>query len=527
MYWYQLKSYWWVNTPFITPSQTTANKYSLKNAKGAIIDYNEILYGADRDIPILRVGTESGSSSIAPTETYGASIMSSFADVSESVSIGTHLYLSKSTSKTCYRVGFPFLIATDTVMSPKPQYLVQIESGFISGKYRFKDLISIFPLLSYCSVLVNFSINGEYYNGFCFAPYKIPWYASSKDSAITTRNSKLFGKSSSSNSHVVNTVNATKIALLKTDGLTNTSTYENLTYITDNFSAYANTVIDFGETPQEVPAVFAEWVDSVCDRVYSNSYAVKNYSGTEVLATLTDAPPMTNAVLATIGNQKTISLTGSNGETYSMRWTSETPEGQIFLGLSTVPNSNRPTLLANTETAVSWVGDLVFYEAYGKYRPPTTVFDINLYQNSAEVNRVDKGQFLVGVGTLSGALREECSMLTPSIVYQSADVPTFNYVYIPIFNRYYFVTSLSSVSKNVWRMELNCDVLMTYKEQIFLLQGVIGRQEIDFNEFLVDDKLPAQKNATVEFLNPLSTTLTPFDTQKGFDDHIYVLTVVG
>ena len=154
-------------------------------------------------------------------------------------------------------------------------------------------------------------------------------------------------------------------------------------------------------------------------------------------------------------------------------------------------------------------------------------FDIELYQNSTEVNRVNKEPFIVKVGSLSGVLREECSIITPSIVYQSSGIPTYNYVYIPIFNRYYFVTSLSSVSKNMWRMELKCDVLMTYRKEILSLQGVIGRQENDFNELLIDDKLPAQKNSIVEVLDPISTTLRPFDTKKGYDDHIYALTVIG
>lgn len=160
-----------------------------------------------------------------------------------------------------------------------------------------------------------------------------------------------------------------------------------------------------------------------------------------------------------------------------------------------------------------------------KVRTDYDKFDIELYKNSAEVNRVDKTDYLTGVGTLSGALREECSMLTPSIVYQSEDVPTFNYVYIPIFNRYYYVTSLSSVSKNVWRMELNCDVLMTYKEQIFLLQGVIGRQETDFNPLLVDNELPTQNNPIIEVIDIPSDA---FNTQKkGTGIYNFLLTVVG
>ena len=153
-------------------------------------------------------------------------------------------------------------------------------------------------------------------------------------------------------------------------------------------------------------------------------------------------------------------------------------------------------------------------------------FVIMLYQNYAEVNRVNKGQFLTPAGSLLGALREECSMLTPSIVYQSSDVPTFNYVYIPVFNRYYYVTSLSSVSKNVWRMELNCDVLMTYKDQILLLQGVIGRQETEYNPLLVDNELPTQNNPIVEVIDIPSDAFNTTDISED-ENYNFILTVVG
>lgn len=283
-------------------------------------------------------------------------------------------------------------------------------------------------------------------------------------------------------------------------------------------------IIDFGDTPQIVPKYFKDWLDSAFIPIYPYSYTIKNYNGDTVLTSITESPSMINAYLTVVGDRKILTLTGSNNKNYVLEWDSVTPDGTQFLGLATAPNSNRPTLAVGVSTEVSWLGDLVFYESYGKYRPPATTFDINLYQNSAEVNRVDKGNYLVGVGTLSGALREECSMLTPSIVYQSSDVPTFNYVYIPIFNRYYYVTSLSSVSKNVWRMELNCDVLMTYKEQIFLLQGVIGRQEIDFNPLLVDNELPTQNNPIVEVIDIPSDA---FNTQTSDAGHNYVITVIG
>lgn len=136
---------------------------------------------------------------------------------------------------------------------------------------------------------------------------------------------------------------------------------------------------------------------------------------------------------------------------------------------------------------------------------------INLYQCSAEVNRVDKTNYLTQVGTLLGALRTECSLITPSIVYQSEDVPTYNYVHIPDFNRYYFVTSLVSVGKNLWRMELNCDVLMSYKTQILHLEGVIARQETDNNPMLVDGSVEILSDPIIEIKQ---TTLSPFTPEQ-------------
>lgn len=257
---------------------------------------------------------------------------------------------------------------------------------------------------------------------------------------------------------------------------------------------------------------------------YNNTYKFANSDGSVVYAEITDLAPITSTLfgLNEVSNIVSYRFNTLAGEVIGS-FEIESVEGKKLAGFSLSPSA-RPIFYLNTNSDYRLNESETFYASYIKYRPPATTFDINLYQNSAEVNRVDKGQFLVGVGTLSGALREECSMLTPSIVYQSSDVPTFNYVYIPIFNRYYYVTSLSSVSKNVWRMELNCDVLMTYKEQIFLLQGVIGRQEIDFNPLLVDNELPTQNNPIVEVIDIPSDA---FNTQTSDAGHNYVITVIG
>lgn len=128
-------------------------------------------------------------------------------------------------------------------------------------------------------------------------------------------------------------------------------------------------------------------------------------------------------------------------------------------------------------------------------------FDLMLYQNSAEVNRVDKTSYLVSVDTLTGVFREECSMQRPSILINTLEIPSFNYVYIPVFNRYYYVTSITTVSYGLWRVELNCDVLMSFKDKIKSLSALIGRQENDYNNYLVDNEIPTEKTPQITVID--------------------------
>lgn len=151
-------------------------------------------------------------------------------------------------------------------------------------------------------------------------------------------------------------------------------------------------------------------------------------------------------------------------------------------------------------------------------------FELMLYQNSAEVNRVDKTSHLVNIGSLTGVFREECSIQRPSILINTLEIPSFNYVYIPVFNRYYYVASIATVSYGLWRIELNCDVLMSFKTEIKALSGVIGRQENDFNNNLVDNEIPAEKTPQVVTIEIPSSAFTTTDTGSVY---CYCLCVVG
>lgn len=55
------------------------------------------------------------------------------------------------------------------------------------------------------------------------------------------------------------------------------------------------------------------------------------------------------------------------------------------------------------------------------------------------------------------------------------DNPTaYNYCYIPDFDRYYFISNITSVRTNLWRIDCSVDVLMSYQAEILNLDVIVS-----------------------------------------------------
>lgn len=115
-------------------------------------------------------------------------------------------------------------------------------------------------------------------------------------------------------------------------------------------------------------------------------------------------------------------------------------------------------------------------------------FDINFYSNASSPKKLSKALTLAG--TVSGQLVEGTSIVNPSITFELENLPVFNYIHIPAFNRYYFVKDITNVQGNFWRIDMHVDVLMTYKSSLLSCPCVCERQENASNMYLQDDRLP-------------------------------------
>ena len=140
---------------------------------------------------------------------------------------------------------------------------------------------------------------------------------------------------------------------------------------------------------------------------------------------------------------------------------------------------------------------------------------VTLYNTSSEKELVDK--VLTNPVTLTGTLRNECSVVNPVLNIESNSVITSNYCYITEFNRYYFIDNVTVLRNNLYQLELSVDVLMTYKTDIRNQTVTIKRQENQYNLYLPDDSFKAYNKFKV------ITKLFP----NGFEDYSFLLAVSG
>ena len=75
---------------------------------------------------------------------------------------------------------------------------------------------------------------------------------------------------------------------------------------------------------------------------------------------------------------------------------------------------------------------------------------------------------------LVGALRDASSIIAPSILIQSNPIG-YNYAYIPEFGRYYYIKNITAYRKGAFIVDLKCDVLMSFKEEILNMSGIVSR----------------------------------------------------
>lgn len=144
-------------------------------------------------------------------------------------------------------------------------------------------------------------------------------------------------------------------------------------------------------------------------------------------------------------------------------------------------------------------------------------FEIVLMTNNSEKNKVTKKT--TSVSTINGTLKQATSIIDPVLLIEGnlSSLAKVNYVSIPSFNRYYFVTNIRSDRNSLIEISCHVDVLMSFASEIKKNNAIIRRQEKNWNLYLNDGVFKTYQNPEV------LTKAFP----SGFSTQEFVLALAG
>lgn len=124
--------------------------------------------------------------------------------------------------------------------------------------------------------------------------------------------------------------------------------------------------------------------------------------------------------------------------------------------------------------------------------------EIKLYKITDDVNVVHK---TLGTDkTVTGTVRDSLDVYKPSILV-AQDISDYNYMYIPEFGRYYFISGCVAVRTGLYQItDVLEDVLMSLKSQFLNIEAIIDKTElkslgdeyIDDGSFITSSKMVTQ-----------------------------------
>lgn len=101
--------------------------------------------------------------------------------------------------------------------------------------------------------------------------------------------------------------------------------------------------------------------------------------------------------------------------------------------------------------------------------------EIKLYKTTSPRKKLVK-ELSDGI-TLTGTLRGQASVMSPSLQIQDIVVFGYNYCYIPDFGRYYYINDINALRANLFELSLGIDVLMTYASEIRRNYAIVDKVE--------------------------------------------------
>ena len=134
--------------------------------------------------------------------------------------------------------------------------------------------------------------------------------------------------------------------------------------------------------------------------------------------------------------------------------------------------------------------------------------EIKLYKTSSPRKKLVKD--LTDGITLTGTLRGQSSIMSPSLQIQDIAVIGYNYCYIPDFGRWYYINGINALRANLFELSLGVDVLMTYANAIRNNSAIVDKAQPQYAA------MPYINDGSFVSTNKMEQTVINFS--NGFND---------
>jgi len=141
--------------------------------------------------------------------------------------------------------------------------------------------------------------------------------------------------------------------------------------------------------------------------------------------------------------------------------------------------------------------------------------EIKLYNTTNSNNTINKE--LTDELTYNIQFTDTANVISPVVRLKDEQLVKRNYAYIPNFKRYYFIRDISSKPNRITTLELEVDVLESFKEDILESYGTVGRH-LGANKYYDGGSYPSEERKT--------HTIYKSDVTPEFEETV-LMTLIG
>ena len=153
------------------------------------------------------------------------------------------------------------------------------------------------------------------------------------------------------------------------------------------------------------------------------------------------------------------------------------------------------------------------------------MINVNFLTTTDDNRKVSKS-YTVNKANVACDIYDSCDLYNPTLIVKSNSVISSNYLYIPNFNRYYFIVNKNLDKGGRTIINCECDVLMSFKNDILNSTQLIIRSADTSNEKVKNSKI----TDTLRPITPMEFDGKVRVTQWGLEDKTpggFILTTMG